>query len=608
MLIKLFKTLVNTSMQYKISTNRIDARGTAYYIHEPQIEMDFKAIVQYLSSNPWDSWMVGEFLTFFFVENKELVHKLIILDQVPNMKDSLTSFLGLSGIDLYIAISLIEWFLLEIGASIGKSLESSDQRFQYLPPSLRRMYDLKLKDSIEVFALLKAINSIVGCLDTEFIHQLRQHDKKRLLTLSKTLAGAELNRKFTPIKALQKRFIEKRDFNNYTSIREASITETISRFKKENLLEKIGTKMSSIKETEYHFGSYHYQLKRKLDLKIDNLDISAYGDVDAFGKGVSKEISWASMAAEAVERYSAIMGIPDWPDCYVEDLNYTLSTLTDLEKSGEMEGYSVLNPNDMNLVVPYKNEETYWVRGSDTKGKSIYVLAEAVFFPYLQDKPRFRVGLSNGLASGNTLEEAKLHAYYEILERDAKQCNMGSGELFILKSNGSTLVNRILNHYNKQRIPVFIRDITMELGIPSYRLYVYSKDGRNYTSCGISLDGQEALLRAFGELNPNVTWAIETENLLHDFPTSSLSWSEYDLATLPNFSSGNVKEDLRLLEQLFELNKINAYTVNLTVKKLGFPVIRAIIPGWEHEFLCHNNSRFFSHLYKALKYKSTLIP
>ena len=75
------------------------------------------------------------------------------------------------------------------------------------------------------------------------------------------------------------------------------------------------------------------------------------------------------------------------------------------------EDTAVLNPNDICLEVPYRNQELNWVMGEqvDEYGvHPIYVPVQLVFLFSNLDEISLTSGLpSNGLAAGNTIEGAK---------------------------------------------------------------------------------------------------------------------------------------------------------------------------------------------------------
>ena len=74
-----------------------------------------------------------------------------------------------------------------------------------------------------------------------------------------------------------------------------------------------------------------------------------------------------------------------------------------------------------------------WAAGRNLgTGGKVYVPSSAVYF---YRRPLMVGSSSNGLASGNTRDEARLHALYEVIERDA-MCAMGEGGKLKLRERG----------------------------------------------------------------------------------------------------------------------------------------------------------------------------
>lgn len=129
------------------------------------------------------------------------------------------------------------------------------------------------------------------------------------------------------------------------------------------------------------------------------------------GKGVTKEQAEASAVMESVERYSAEQRDSD------EILYGTYADAAD----------AMMAVDPVDLILPQRildtvnGKEIAWVRAFEMfRGCPVLVPACAVFYPYEPngDFQLFRWH-TNGLASGNTMEEAILHALFELIERDA---------------------------------------------------------------------------------------------------------------------------------------------------------------------------------------------
>jgi len=153
-------------------------------------------------------------------------------------------------------------------------------------------------------------------------------------------------------------------------------------------------------------------------LFVPNYSSILPGTVDTFwvygGKGTTKSAAKASALMEAIERYSSFY--PMNSRRVIQGTHHCLS------KSYE----KVLHPAE--VVEPLRFEQIEdtkldYIPGFDLiSNELILVPAELVFYRHLPKAPSvsvFKYSHTNGLASGNVLEEAICHALCEVIERDA---------------------------------------------------------------------------------------------------------------------------------------------------------------------------------------------
>lgn len=588
-------------MDYKLVKKTVDLRGINIISIELKDKPKFNDLVNILKLYPWNHSLLARFLLEYLEENLALMLKLNLIASKPEKVDFYADLLNISEVDPFTLIAFIELYNLFVYESTFNSLDTSDERFQYLNPFLRRAYDPKFLDINELSLILKELEKKYDIFDTEKINYLDREQKSKILSISEKITQKKFDNNYKTVEDFANDSNFKKDYYYSTSIREIPLLQTIRTIKDEKLLEKIGIDENTIDGPNYRFGTFHFSSKRKIDLHVENSNISLEGFTKSNGKGTSEQLAWVSMTSEAIERYSASPGIPSWPDCYNEKLDLSYCTMKDLVERGKSEEFGVLNPNELNLVYPYNNEKTYWVKGADVNDTPTYVIAEAVFYPYILDSPIFSVKRTNGLAAGNTLNEAYLHSYYEILERDATSRAIESTPYEILIPCGIPEIDQMINSYKKQNLVAYLRNITMEMGIPAYQVYLATKDNINLTAYGINLDGTIALIRALAELNPFIQKCLDNNDLVKGIPKFLQDSPNFDINSVPNYSTGNVREDLKILETLFKQNNYNPIYFNLTVKEIDFPVVRIIIPGWQPYLYCYNNKRFFNALNKALK-------
>jgi YcaO-like protein with predicted kinase domain len=137
------------------------------------------------------------------------------------------------------------------------------------------------------------------------------------------------------------------------------------------------------------------------------------------GKGLTKEHAMASALMESIERYSSLPS--------GGQRKFTRSSYAELSKTCK-----VLHPDRLVEPVRFEYRDDMlmdWLAGYDlASGEEVMVPASAALFRYTPPPPAvnpFAYFHTNGLASGNVMEEAICHALCEVIERDA----MSLGEL-----------------------------------------------------------------------------------------------------------------------------------------------------------------------------------
>ena len=133
------------------------------------------------------------------------------------------------------------------------------------------------------------------------------------------------------------------------------------------------------------------------------------------GKGITKQHAKASALMESIERYCSL------PSTYSK--SFIHGTYSELSKIYN----KVLHPNEVvEPVEPiYNDKESIidYVPGFDLlKNEDVLVPAQLVFSKFSAKSPSINVfpySHTNGLASGNVLEEAICHGLCEVIERDA---------------------------------------------------------------------------------------------------------------------------------------------------------------------------------------------
>jgi len=308
------------------------------------------------------------------------------------------------------------------------------------------------------------------------------------------------------------------------------------------------------------------------------------------GKGATVEESKISAIMEGIERYCA----------EVHDRIIERGYYHELFGRGR-----IVDPND--LILPPEadpNQILPWVGGFDiANDEPVLVPAQVVFHPLSQKyRPLFRTG-TNGLASGNTMEEAIFHALAEVIERDAwslVEASRNSGPEVV--NIDDPLINGTQKKFTDAKVEVTIRDITSDIGIPTMAAVaddVLLKDPMLLTmGMGTHTSARIAVMRALTEVaqsrltqihgaREDTTVAQVRKRLGYDrTKRMNAYWfkdnGEVDYRTIPSCDSDDFVKDIHLL--IKKLNKQGldrVIVVDLTRDEIGIPVVRVVVPGLE---------------------------
>jgi ribosomal protein S12 methylthiotransferase accessory factor len=349
------------------------------------------------------------------------------------------------------------------------------------------------------------------------------------------------------------------------------------------------------------------------------------------GKGMTHQHAKASALMESIERYCSL---PSGN----HDRVYIRGTVQELTKS-----YDLVHPDDIIEPLNFQYREDMvmdFLQGFDLLAdKDILIPVPLVLFRYSPSPPAvnpFAFQHTNGLASGNVLEEAVCHALCEVIERDAvsiSEIRARAIPFHILKTMENKLrqrgyvlpsisANKFMDDYTIYRdvellgvqlegiqeltrkfhnsdLPLLIKDITSDIGIPTFAAssiewishdYGYLAEGH-----GTHPDARIALLRAITEVSQtraaNIQGARDDlrkirydENNTDDKRAWQFISSDEKISynKITSFNNEDILDDIKLiLQNLKDVGIKTAAIVDLTNPNLGIPVVRAVVPGLE---------------------------
>jgi len=317
------------------------------------------------------------------------------------------------------------------------------------------------------------------------------------------------------------------------------------------------------------------------------------------GKGIDLDAATASGLMEAAELYHAE---------HIE-LPLKLGSMAELSKS-----HSFVDVNRLARLAGARFESNLtmvWVEGIDLiSGQSRWLPFDTVrtnfTLPTMPGGGCFDCN-SNGLASGNTFEEAVCHATYEVIERDATTLwnRIPSQDRALTGVDSDSIADVacrvVLQRLRDVGFEVGIWETTTDINVPAF--FCIIADRQNPVShhgigAGAHLAPEIALLRALTEAVQVRTTYISgaRDDLLpEDYSEQSREKRRRivarllaghrparDLATIANASSATFQADIALLIDRLRAGGVEeVVAVDLGKPDLGIPVVRVVIPGLE---------------------------
>ncbi len=321
---------------------------------------------------------------------------------------------------------------------------------------------------------------------------------------------------------------------------------------------------------------------------------SAKGAISVYaGKGATPVEAKVSVMMEAVERYSSEFHNAD-------KKRVIIGTYSEVSN-----GRTAVNPQS--LILPgilLPNVKLDWIDGFDLMHKKEVLLpCNAVFHPYLAPFRLFRSN-TNGLASGNTLEEAIFHGLMEVVERDAlsvAEATRETGrEIVIAEKDG--LAFELYDKFVKANVEVKLWYLPTDSGIPTVLAATDDKELMDPSllvmGVGTHMDARIAVLRALTEVAQSRATQIQgaredtdRERVVRRIGYERMKrlnghWyadgkEKVRLEELPDLSTDSHKGDIEKAIKMLKGIVDAVVVTDLTRDNLGIPVVRVTVPGLE---------------------------
>ena len=341
------------------------------------------------------------------------------------------------------------------------------------------------------------------------------------------------------------------------------------------------------------------------------------------GKGSTPSQSEASALCEALERYSG---------AFHGDEIRRRGRFADFVKAGESRA---IHPNDVQLFSDRQLDHAAQINAGDhpynvvpprldpeaemdwspvwslTQERHRYLPTSMLYYG-LSPEPRAPtefVADSNGCAAGNTLEEAILQGFFELVERDAfaiwwyNRLRLPGVDL---ESFGDEYLGAAGGYYCGLRREMWVLDATGDLGIPVFVAVSRRTDKKEEDiiyGAGAHTDPHIAALRAVCEMNQFLNWVQGSGSggagYQVDDPQCLWWWRNATLADHPYLApapggaprgkadypvpdTADVREDVEQCRARVEAKGMELLVLDQTRPDIGMPVARVIVPGLRH--------------------------
>jgi len=343
------------------------------------------------------------------------------------------------------------------------------------------------------------------------------------------------------------------------------------------------------------------------------------------GKGKTDSQSRASGLCEAVERYSAIFQ-GDEPR-----KRATLAELGDLAIHPEQclcfsdEQYANRDTLNERATVAHDwipqrfdpSQSIDWTpMWSLTKQTHKYVPTAMCYYHYPSPpNHQFCRNDSNGNAAGNTLEEAILQGFLELVERDSVALwwyNRLSRPAVDLSSFNEPYFIQLQRFYQENDRDLWVLDLTADLGIPAFVGVSNRKSGssqRLVLGFGAHLDPSIAILRALTEVN-QIGWELDKvpdENLKGEATNWLLTATLANHPCLvpdstqafktaqdyPKLWADDIYTEVMTCVKLAQEVGLETLVVDQTRPDIGLNVVKVIVPGMRHFWSRFGSGRLY---------------
>lgn len=227
---------------------------------------------------------------------------------------------------------------------------------------------------------------------------------------------------------------------------------------------------------------------------------------------------------------------------------------------------------------------------------------------------------SNGCAAGNTLEEAILQGFLELIERDSvclwwyNRLNMPSLDI---DSFNDTYANNLITYHKTRNRNLWVLDLTADSGIPAFIAISARNDRTEFQDIVFApaahLNPKIALRRALTELNqmmPSMDDTLPLGEYNYDDPETVHWWRNCNLINqpylLPDINKptkklhdfklpifNDLKDDIEYCKSKIEKLGLEIHVLDQTRPDIGLNVVKVFVPGLRHFWMRNEKGRIY---------------
>ncbi|GAB4304578.1 MAG: TOMM precursor leader peptide-binding protein [Oscillatoriaceae cyanobacterium] len=232
------------------------------------------------------------------------------------------------------------------------------------------------------------------------------------------------------------------------------------------------------------------------------------------------------------------------------------------------------------------------------------------YYGYPQEQKPFCWADSNGTAAGNTIEEAILQAFMELVERDSACLwwyNRLQRPAVNLESFDAPYFLALQDYYQQLNRDLWVIDITSDLGVPTFAAISRRNDRKIEDiifGLGAHFDPNIAILRALTEVNQSLpavaSMATDGSTRYPDTEPADIDW--WQKATVENqpylmpdrtvaaksrpdypaLARDDLKQDVITCVEIAQQNGLEMLVLDQTRPDIGMKVAKVVVPGLRH--------------------------